>query len=158
MYKNSQAGFTLIELLIVSVIVGVLATLVGMTYSGVQAKNRNAERQANIKTIQSFLETYYAQHTKYPTGDNLADAKWRAENLKDMPADALRDPSWNDKVTECTVKQEAVASNGPTEKCYSYQVTSADGFPCDNDKTTCAQYTLTATLEGGDKYVKASLN
>lgn len=158
MHKHNQAGFTLIELLIVSVIVGILATLVGMTYSGVQAKNRNAERQANIKTIQSFLETYYAQTSKYPTGDNLADAKWRAENLKDMPADALRDPQWNEKVSECTAKNEAIPSNGPTKKCYSYQVTSADGSPCDNENTKCGQYTLTATLEGGDKYVKASLN
>jgi prepilin-type N-terminal cleavage/methylation domain-containing protein len=158
MHSKRQAGFTLIELLIVTIIVGVLATLVAMTYSGVKTGDRNNERQANIKTLQSYLETYYAEHDKYPTFDNLASMDWRKENLKDMPADALRDPSWGSKIKECTADNEAIPAQQPIEKCYSYEVSTADGSACDNDKTPCAQYTLTATLEGGDKYVKASLN
>lgn len=158
MHSKRQAGFTLIELLIVTIIVGVLATLVAMTYSGVKAGDRNKERQANIKTLQSYLETYYAEHDNYPTYDNLADIAWRKANLKDMPADALRDPSWSKEIKDCTAENEAVVSQTPTEKCYSFQVSTSDGSACDNDKAPCAQYTLTATFEGGDKYVKASLN
>ena len=158
MKTNRQAGFTLIELLIVTIIVGILATIVGVTYSGVQVKNRNQERQANVNSLRSHLETYYAQHDHYPTFDELADAKWRGDNLKDLPSDALRDPSWSASLKDCTAKNEAIASQLPTEKCYSYQVSTADGSACDNKETPCAQYTLTATLEGGDKYVKASLN
>lgn len=154
----AQAGFTLIELLIVTVIVAVLATLVASTYSGVKAGDRNNARQANIKTIQSYLETYYAEHDKYPTFDQLADADWRKKNLTDMPTDALRDPSWSTDTKDCTASNEAIAAQLPTEKCYSYEVSTADGSACDNDKAPCAQYTLTATFEGGDKYVKTSLN
>lgn len=159
MNKLRQAGFTLIELLIVSVIVGVLGTLVAMTYSGVQAENRNKERKAAVKQTQGYLETYYAQNSKYPTMAELADPNWRRANLRDMSGDILRDPSWNDKVTSCTKDEAAVPSERPTEKCYSYQVTTAEGVGCDNTETAlCAQYTLTATLEGGDKFVKSSLN
>lgn len=158
MNTTREAGFTLIELLIVTIIVGVLATLVGMTYSGVQTDNRNTDRQTSVKTLQSFLETYYAQHDQYPTYDNLADAGWRKANLKDLSADAFRDPSWSSKIKDCTVEDQPVASQTPTAKCFSYQVSTSDGSACDNDKAPCAQYTLTATLEGGDKYVKASLN
>lgn len=154
---HRQAGFTLIELLIVTIIVCILATLVGLTYSGVQSKNRNSERQANIKSLQSYLETYYAQHTQYPTSANLASAEWRKANLKDMPPDTIRDPQWSDKA-ECTAKDLPIPSDKPVKKCYSYEVTAADGAACDNDKNPCAQYTLTATFEGGDKFVKSSLN
>jgi prepilin-type N-terminal cleavage/methylation domain-containing protein len=158
MNTSRQAGFTLIELLIVTIIVGVLATLVAMTYSGVQAGNRNKERKAAVKGLQSELETYYSQHDRYPTFDDFASATWRKANLQSMPAEALRDPSWNDNVAQCTKDGAAIAAQSPTEKCYSYQVTTADGSACDDDKNPCAQYTLTATLEGGDKFVKVSIN
>jgi len=159
MNTSRQAGFTLIELVIVSVIVAVLATLVAMTYSGVQSTNRNRDRQSHIKSLQSHLETYYAQNDTYPTFDNLADASWRKANLKKMNSEELRDPSWNADISQCTKDGAAIAASNPIEKCYSYQVTSADGSACDNDKTPCAQYTLTAILEGSnDKYVKSSLN
>jgi prepilin-type N-terminal cleavage/methylation domain-containing protein len=154
-----QAGFTLIELLIVSIIVGILGTLVAMTYSGVRAEDRNKERRTAVKQVQGYLETYYAQNSKYPTMSELSDPNWRRANLRNISSDLLRDPVWNDKVTACTKDKEAVPAERPTEKCYSYQVTTAEGVGCDNSESSqCAQYTLTATLEGGDKYVKSSLN
>lgn len=158
--SGQQAGFTLIELLIVAVIVGILATLVAMSYSGVQAKNRNSDRQANIKTLQSHLEAYYAgqEDSRYPTFANLSDPAWRAKHLPDMPQNILHDPQWSSEVKECAAAGEPTAAAAPAEKCYAYQVTAADGSQCDNKKIPCAQYTLTATLEGGDKYVKSSLN
>lgn len=156
---QSERGFTLIELLIVTIIVGVLGTLVAVTYSGVQVKNRNAARQSDIDTIQSQLETYYAQYTKYPNLVELNNASWRKTNLKDLHDDNIQDPSWNNKVSDCTVKGAVSLAAKPTAKCYSYQATTADGSACTAANVTCTQYTLTATLEGkGDKYVKSSLN
>lgn len=156
--RQRQQGFTLIELLIVSIIVGILATLVAMTYSGVQAKNRNARRQTDIQQIQSQLETYYAQHSQYPSLTNLSDTKWRAAQMKDLKEDVVSDPSWKDDVQDCTVDGKATFTSQPAEKCYSYQATATDGSPCTDENVVCAQYTLTASLEGGEKYVKSSLN
>lgn len=158
MSTKREQGFTLIELLIVSIIVGILATLVAMTYSGVQAKNRNADRQASIDTVQGELETYYAEHSKYPSLAELNDSSWRTKNLKDLKSDDTRDPQWNKDVTACTKDQKPTMTNQPAEKCYSYQARTADGSECNDAKVACTQYTLTTVLEGGEKYVKSSLN
>jgi len=155
-----QRGFTIIELLIVTVLLLILASIIALTYSGVQSKNRNAERQSTIDTIQGQMEAYYAKYNKYPTLANLNDANWRSKNTKDLGGDILRDPKWSADNKQCTNTDsgKAIAANQPAEHCYSYQVTSADAGACDNVKTDCAHYTLTAKLEGGDKYVKSSLN
>ncbi|MGF7229476.1 MAG: type II secretion system protein [Candidatus Saccharibacteria bacterium] len=151
-------GFTIIELLIVTIVVGVLLTLVLTTYSGVQAKNRNSTRQSRIDTLQAQLETYYAQYSKYPTLANVNNASWVKANLKDMATNTLSDPHWNKNNKNCTANGAAILSSNPVENCFAYQVTASDGSPCDNVKELCAQYTLTAKLEGGSKYVKGSLN
>jgi len=156
--KIHSSGFTIIELLIVVVIIGILSTLVVTTYSGVQAKNRNSDRQASIDTIQGQLETYYVQYSKYPTVDNLNDSVWRQANLKNLAADNLQDPHWSDKNVACAQNGKAVVATKPAADCVAYQVTGADGSACDNKAVACAQYTLTAMLEGGGKYVKSSLN
>jgi type II secretory pathway pseudopilin PulG len=48
----------MIELVIVIIILGILLTVVATTYRGVQAKNRNNQRETNITTLQGGLETY----------------------------------------------------------------------------------------------------
>ena len=153
-----EQGFTLIELLILAVVVGILATLVAMTYSGVQVKNRNANRQANIDTIQSKLEVYYAKYSKYPSRVDLNNESWRKTNLKDLELGDIRDPRWNKNTKGCIVKDQPAFAETPTERCYSYQATTADGSACIAADVVCTQYTLTATLENGEKYVKSSLN
>ena len=155
---NREQGFTLIELLIVSIIVGILATLVAMTYSGVQAKNRNTDRQARLNNLQSQLETYYAQKSQYPSLKQLNDPKWREDNLKEFPSEAVEDPQWDETITDCRVGDKPALADKPSKKCYSYQATTSDGSPCTDEAVACAQYTLTALLEGGEKYVKSSLN
>ncbi|HEX8763494.1 MAG TPA: type II secretion system protein [Candidatus Saccharimonadales bacterium] len=158
MIKKREQGFTLIELLVVSVIVGILATLVAMTYSGVQAKNRNADRQASINLLQSQLERYYALKIKYPSLSELNSAEWRKSNFKEFSDATIRDPQWNDKVTNCTADAKPKMAAAPEAKCYSYQATTTDGSPCVDANTACTQYTLTAIFEGGDKYFKTSVN
>lgn len=158
MNSKREQGFTLIELLVVTLIVGVLATLVGMTYSGVQSKNRNSRRQAHINVVQGKLETYYVEKSRYPTLAQLNSSAWRKENLKDFNDATMRDPQWSKKAGNCTGSAgETTFSATPTEKCYAYEVTAADGSAC-SDTVACAQYSLTASFEGGEKYVKTSLN
>lgn len=157
--KSTRAkGFTIIELMVVVVLLFILAALVALTASGVQAKNRNGVRQDDIDALRSQLESYYASTDTYPTLANLNDSSWRAKNLPKLKDGAIDDPSWKTSNPDCTAKGRPALTGKPTPNCYSYQVTSADGSACDNDKTPCVHYTLTATLEGGEKYVKSSLN
>ncbi|HSW66911.1 MAG TPA: type II secretion system protein [Bacillota bacterium] len=156
--SSRQSGFTIIELLVVIVIACILTALVVLTYSGVQAKNRNSDRQQAIDTVKGQLESYYASTNTYPTFTQLNDATWRAQNLKHLPSGILKDPRWNKANKNCTTAEKPTTSTKPAANCYGYQVTATDGSACDNQKVPCAHYTLTAMLEGGEQYAKSSLN
>lgn len=144
--KRKQQGFTIVELLIVIVVIGILAALVITTFTGIQQKARNTERQTDIKALHGQVEAYYAQNGKYPTLANLNDSTWRSTNMKGLDADALKDPKGT--------AQTLVAT--PTADAYSYAATPAN---CDNGAGgDCTTYVLTATNEGGGTYVKNSLN
>lgn len=156
---NRQSGFTLIELFVVLVIIGILVTLVALTFNGVQAKNRNGQRKVDIDTIQGELESYYAQFSAYPTLSNLNSPSWLAKNISDLQTGDLQDPHWSTKTKNCTEDGHSILINKVATNCFTYQPVSTDGSVCNNVLKACAHYTLTAVLEGGGvKYVKSSLN
>jgi general secretion pathway protein G len=143
--KKRQSGFTIVELLIVIVVIGILATLVIVTFTGIQQKARNSQRQTDINALDSHIEAYYAQNGFYPTLANLNDATWRTTNTKGLDPDALQDPK------DPAATPALVAA--PADNRYSYEVLPA---ACDNTATTCDSFTLTARLEGGGDYEKQS--
>ncbi len=142
--KRKASGFTIVELLIVIVVIGILAALVIVTYSGIQQKARDTERKTDVNALHGQLEAYQAQNAKYPTLANVNDSAWRSTNMKGLDPAALQDPKGS--------SQALCASTSTT--CYGYDVTPAG---CDNATTDCTGYTLTATLEGGGTYSKQSL-
>jgi len=147
--NRNQQGFTIVELLIVIVVIGILAGLVITTFTGIQQKARNTERQTDVKAIHGQVEAYYAQNGRYPTLANLNDSTWRGANMKGLDAEALKDPKGS--------AQTLVAT--PAASAYAYAVFAADGTTaCDNTTTDCAVYTLTATYEGGGTLAKKNLN
>ncbi|QQS20064.1 prepilin-type N-terminal cleavage/methylation domain-containing protein [Candidatus Saccharibacteria bacterium] len=154
--KNKK-GFTIVELLIVIVVIGILATLVIVTFTGIQQKGRNSQRQTDINAIQSQAEAFYAQHGFYPTLADLQIATaptFIQTYMKGLPADALKDP-----------KGPTVTITGTTDADqYSYV---ASGTGCTNTTATtitagepvengCDAFVVTATLEGGTTYSKQS--
>ncbi len=157
MKPRASQGFTIIELMVVIVILFILAALIALTASGVQSRNRNGDRQTDIDTLRAQLETYYAATDTYPTLDNINDPAWRGKNMPRLKDSALNDPRWDTDLA-CSKNDKTTLSPTPLPDCYSYQVKGTNGGECDNSKTPCAHYTLTATLEGGEKYVKSSLN
>lgn len=145
---RTQRGFTIIEIFVILVIIGILLSLLFVTHAGISQRERNTERQRDIGELRDEIESYYSQYNKYPTLSELNDTAWRKSNLKGIDHEILRDPS---------SKSYSFAAK-PTKKIYAYTVTSASGTSCDNKKTDCTQYTLTATLEGGGTFVKNNLN
>lgn len=147
--QRKQNGFTIVELLIVIVVIGILAALVITTFTGIQQKARNTERETDIKALYGQVEAYYANSNgKYPTLANMNDASWRTTNMKGLDQEALKDP----KGAAATLSATAGAN------AYSYAVTASDGSACDNTTKDCAQYTLTATFEGGGTFTRSNLN
>lgn len=139
--KKRDQGFTIVELLIVIVVIGILALLVITTYSGIQQKARNNQRTADLKAVQTQLEAYFSQNGHYPSLENMNSGEWLDDNLKSLDRQALVDPK------NPTQSQTLVAT--PAANSYAYAVTESDGeTSCEEDSTTCAAYTLTATYEG----------
>lgn len=63
-------GFTLIELLVVISIIGVLAALTLVSYSGAQKQTRDTQRKSDLGQYRTALEAYAAANNgSYPTGD-----------------------------------------------------------------------------------------
>lgn len=156
--KRKQQGFTVIELIVVLVIIGILASLIVFSYNGVRSRDRDALRQADIDTLQSQLEIFYAENSRYPTLSQLNNSEWLTENMPDLNPETIKDPSWTD-TAGCTGQNgQAILVESPTTNCYAYSPTSADGEACNSKKTPCAHYTLTATLETEEEYIKTSLN
>ena len=152
--KRNYKGFTIVELLIVIVVIGILALLVITTYSGIQAKARNAKRQSDIAALQTQLEAFYSQNGYYPSLTDMNTPSWLSANMTSLDQEALIDPS------NPTQSKTLVAT--PTAKSYSYAVTNSSGGSCESDDTTCAEYTLTATYEGtvngSSTYSKSNLD
>jgi prepilin-type N-terminal cleavage/methylation domain-containing protein len=145
---RNQSGFTIIELVAVIVIIGVLLVLIIFTHAGVQRSERDTERQRDVKALHTELEAYYALNNHYPTISDVNDSHWRSTNMKGLDDDVLQDPN----------NASSTLSDQPAKNVYAYVVTSAKGTNCDNQKTPCTEYTLTATLEAGGTFVKNNLN
>lgn len=150
--KNRQQGFTIVELLIVIVVIGILAALVITTFTGIQQKARDTERQTDIKALQGQIEAYYAQKGNYPTRTNVNDSGWRGTNMKGLDAEALKDPK-NPAATGTLAA--TVSTTG-----YRYDVLTTADASCEADETGCVKYTLEADMEqsGAANFSKSNLN
>ncbi|MGB3945814.1 MAG: prepilin-type N-terminal cleavage/methylation domain-containing protein [Candidatus Saccharimonadales bacterium] len=65
--QKSRSGFTIVELLIVIVIIGILASITIVAFSGVQARARDSQRQTDITAIRKAMELYFADNGTYPS-------------------------------------------------------------------------------------------
>lgn len=143
---KKMRGFTIVELLIVIIIIGILAGIVVITFSGTQAKGRDAERKTDLNGINAKLEEHFAEKGFYPTLAQINTPAYRTSDMPGLNEQALRDPKG----------ASATLANAVGANQYAYEVTPAG---CDNSAgNECSNYTLTATLEGGGTFVKQSSN
>lgn len=143
-------GFTIVELLIVIVVIGILATLVIVTFSGIQQRGRDSQRKTDINALAGHISAYYADKGYYPTlldmNDGTANTGFRAVNMKGLDPEALKDPRGSASTLVGTT----------TDNSYVYAATGCDNTLASDQDNACSGYTLTATLEGGGTYSKSS--
>lgn len=64
--KLSYKGFTLVELLIVIVIIGILATIGFVAFSGAQNKAKKSKAESTVSQVKSKLGEYNVDNSNYP--------------------------------------------------------------------------------------------
>lgn len=64
--SRESRGFSLAELLIVMAIIGILASIVYVNFSGTGGKGRDAKRQSDLKLLQNAIEEYKIKNGRYP--------------------------------------------------------------------------------------------
>jgi prepilin-type N-terminal cleavage/methylation domain-containing protein len=73
---KKRSGFTIVEVLVVIGVIAILTVIVFPAINEIRAKNRDAERVADIAAIQLGLSLYYNQH---PSGPNAGYPQTLAE-------------------------------------------------------------------------------
>ncbi len=66
----SKRGFTIVEVMVVIVVMSILASVIFVASQGSGKKSRDAERQADLKTLQTAIELYKLKYGRYPEGCN----------------------------------------------------------------------------------------
>jgi prepilin-type N-terminal cleavage/methylation domain-containing protein len=62
-----KKGFTLIELLVVIAIIGILTSVLTVSFSTARKASRDAKRISDLHSIKLALEAYYNDYLTYPT-------------------------------------------------------------------------------------------
>ena len=123
----TKKGFTLLELSIVIIFATLLLVLFFIQKANMEAMQRDEKRKEAINAMYYALEEgFYAEHSYYP--ESISE-----DNLKVMNPALFTDPFG--------------ANLGMDGSSYSYEPAN-----CENGK--CAEYTLRATLEKEEDYIK----
>lgn len=136
MKRYCSHGFTLVELLVVITIIAILSAIGLVSYQVVLKNGRDATRQANLKTIQSALEQYFADQLFYPLY-SLGNCPGRG----DLRFNCALTNSGGGRVYLNLVSTDPLSSNPPY--CYLSLPPA-----CDNSAVNkCTSYELYAKLE-----------
>lgn len=63
--SQQQQGFTVVELLVAIAVIGILATIVIVTYGNYQQRTRDNERKSDVQTIASAVKSYATWNNTY---------------------------------------------------------------------------------------------
>lgn len=64
-FCERKKGFTLIELLVVIAIIGILSSIVLVSLGGARSKARDAQRQSDVRQINTAMELLYNDTAQY---------------------------------------------------------------------------------------------
>jgi prepilin-type N-terminal cleavage/methylation domain-containing protein len=66
---NKNRGFTIVELLVVIVVIGVLAAITIVSFTGISNRAIVSSLQSDLSSNSNILKMYYTEYGSYPTND-----------------------------------------------------------------------------------------
>lgn len=148
MPKNKGSlGFTLIEIIIAVTIVGVVFGVVISSAAAIQKSGRNAQRQSDLRALQSAFQQYYADQHFFPQNPvNLTSVTDINSNL----GNPISPPPANPNLYLKTIPKEPQKNSLPyIYKAYKDRSLD-ETVQCDNtvgSTTKCQYYILCAKME-----------
>lgn len=91
MFKRDQKGFTLIELLVVVAIIGMLLSIIVISFGNARIKSRDAKRLSDIKQVKTGLDLFYSSGAGYPDSSmwSAGSISCSTEFIMNVPNDPL---------------------------------------------------------------------
>jgi prepilin-type N-terminal cleavage/methylation domain-containing protein len=81
--KDIHKAFTVVELLLVIAVIGILASILIVSYNGVQQQAQNVRRLNDIDTVSSALALYAKEHDgSYPATTSNTMANWKSVDVR----------------------------------------------------------------------------
>lgn len=114
--KQLKSGFTIVELLIVIIVIGILAAITIVSYSGITARANTTKAAANASSAQKIIETFNADCSRYP--GTIAE-------LTSSPAACFTSTRVPSGLTVTNTSTALSTSNGLTNVTYEYVGASA---------------------------------
>lgn len=147
LFAFAGGGFSLVELMVVISIIAVVSMAAFSSLNAIQSKGRDTQRQADLRTIQSALQQYYASENHYPDTMTLNNGAAFSANGRTYLTSTPKDP----------------VSGTSTPYCYiSLRSSQAGASSCESATPgECHYYELYANLEnsaGASSYTCNSVN
>lgn len=70
--KAKDQGFTIVELLVVIVVIGILAAITIVSYTGITTKANKAAAIQNSSSVMTAADAYFAENQTYPAVGGLS--------------------------------------------------------------------------------------
>lgn len=80
-----KKNFTLIEILVVATVIGLLSTVISISYSQLTKESRNNRRKTDLEQLRSALEMYRSNNDVYP--DSLSFLTTPTIYIQSIPTD-----------------------------------------------------------------------
>ncbi len=148
---TEKKGFSLVELLVVITIIAILSVVAYSAIGGQTIKAKDAKRKQDLGTMQSALELYFIEYSKYPAapltnGLDTAAGQVPKKILSEIPVDpGVAGHSYLYKVSGATYEIGATLENdGALANYESYVVGNSDN-PLLNTSDGEAKYYDSAT-------------
>jgi prepilin-type N-terminal cleavage/methylation domain-containing protein len=129
-YLKRERGFTLIELLTVIAIIGILATIIVVSYINAQAKSRDNKRRADVQAIASAHQLMYQDSKKWfvpGTGYNGNGRGWFNYYGGSYPDSIAHGLEINKYIDSAPKDPKMTDDHGIPSGNYQYMVYGCDG-------------------------------
>ena len=135
--KKNQKAFTIVELLVVIVVIGILAAITIVGYTGISKKAAEATSQSDLSGAKRIMELYKVDNSYYP--DSMTETSTGSGTYCPAPPD----PRYCVKSTPGNTLKYVVAGPSPlTYSLYSNNTNAGINYVIAND-TAPSSYTPT---------------